>query len=111
MQVPDSIRNRFSFLLYKWNFAINHEPKTLYSANTSSYAALPEFNPLKSMGVQIIPLIMEQLMNPSKFYLLVLYEAILKDGNTKATYRGNCQFGKSEQNKAIWCIKTWLNYN
>ena len=58
-QVPDSIRNRFANLVDKWNIAIDHNPKTRYSASTYSYAKLPEFIPLKSMGKQILPLIME----------------------------------------------------
>lgn len=29
-QVPDSIRSRFSILVDKWNFAIDHNPKTRY---------------------------------------------------------------------------------
>lgn len=49
-QVPDSIRNRFVVLVDKWNFAIDHNPKTQYSASIHSYAKLPEFIPLKSMG-------------------------------------------------------------
>ena len=49
-QVPDSIRNRFASLVDKWNIAIDHNPKTRYSASTYSYAKLPEFIPLKSMG-------------------------------------------------------------
>lgn len=112
MQVPDSIKSHFSLLLSQWNFAINHNPKSLYSASIYSYAELPEFNPLKSMGEQIIPLIMERLMNPSDFYLLVLYEAILKDGKTKAAYSsGYCHFGGSEQSRAIGCVKMWLRNN
>ena len=64
------------------------------------------------MGEQIIPLIMERLMNPSDFYLLVLYEAILKDGKTKATCSsGYCHFGGSEQSRAIGCVKMWLRNN
>jgi len=112
MQVPDSIRSRFSLLLSQWNLAINHNPKTLYSANTYSYAELPEFTPLESMGKQIIPLIMERLMNPSDFYLLVLYEAILKNGKTKTIYsKDNFYFRGSEQSRAIWYVKMWLRKN
>ena len=55
-QVPDSIRNRFANLVDKWNFAIDHNPKTRYSASIHSYAKLPEFIPLKSMGKQIVRL-------------------------------------------------------
>ena len=55
-QVPDSIRNRFAVLVDKWNIAIDHNPKTRYSASTYSYTKLPEFIPLKSMGKQIVRL-------------------------------------------------------
>ena len=111
-QVPDSIRSRFSLLLSHWNFAIIHNHRTRYSANTFSYTELPEFFPLKSMGKRIIPLILERLMNPSDFYLLVLYEAILKDGKTNTTYNNNdFHFGGSEQSRAIWCVKMWLKNN
>lgn len=112
MQVPDSIRSRFSLLLFQWNLAINHNSKPLYSANTYSYAELPEFTPLESMGKQIIPLIMERLMNPSDFYLLVLYEAILKNGKTKTIdSKDNFYFRGSEQSRAIWYVKMWLRNN
>lgn len=35
-QVPDSIRNSFASLVNKWNIAIDHNPKTRYSASTYS---------------------------------------------------------------------------
>ena len=108
-KVPDSIRSRFSILVDKWNFAIDHNPKTRYSASTYSYAGLPEFNSLKSMGEQIIPLIMERLINPSDFYLLVLYEAVQNDSNQKITYKnGDFHILEGEQNRAIRCVKKWL---
>ena len=62
-QVPDSVKTQFSFLLYKWNYAIAHNHKTLLSSNTYSYAELSEFHALKSMGSQVIPLIIERLMD------------------------------------------------
>lgn len=111
-QVPDSTRNHFSVLLNKWIFAIDHNPKTRYSASTYSYAKLPEFDSLRSMGKQIIPLIMERLTNPSDFYLLVLYEAIQKDNNQNFTYKsGDSYISESEQNRAIRCVKKWLANN
>lgn len=103
-QVPDSIRNRFAVLVDKWNFAIDHNPKTLYSASTYSYAKLPEFIPLKSMGKQIVPLIMERMINPSDFYFLVLYEAVMEGNETN----DDSEFSESEQIRAIRCVKKWL---
>lgn len=112
LQVPDSIRERFSILLSQWNFAIDHNPKTRYCASIYSYAELPEFILLKSMGKQIIPLIMERLVKPTDFYLLVLYEAILKNVKMKATNSNKyCHFGESEQSRAIRCVKMWLKNN
>lgn len=103
-QVPDSIRNRFAVLVDKWNFAIDHNPKTRYSASTYSYAKLPEFIPLKSMGKQIVPLIMERMINPCDFYFLVLYEAVLEGNETN----DDSKFSESEQIRAIRCVKKWL---
>ncbi len=103
-QVPDSIRNRFASLVDKWNFAIDHNPKTRYSASIHSYAKLPEFIPLKSMGKQIVPLIMERMTNSSDFYFLVLYEAVLQGNETK----DDSKFSESEQIRAIRCVKKWL---
>ena len=101
--VPDSVKTQFSFLLYKWNYAIAHNHKTLLSSNTYSYAELSEFHALKSMGSQVIPLIIERLMEPSNFYLLVLYEAVQKDSSKIAKYHIG-----GEQNRAIKCVKKWL---
>lgn len=105
-QVPDSVKTRFSFLLYEWNYAIAHDHKTLLSSNTYSYAELSEFHALKSMGSQVIPLIIERLMEPSNFHLLVLYEAVQKDSSkiVKDHIGG-------EQNRAIRCVKKWLGSN
>lgn len=105
-QVPDSVKTQFSFLLYKWNYAIAHNHKTLLSSNTYSYTELPEFRALKSMGSQAIPLIIERLMEPSNFHLLVLYEAMQKDSSkiVKDHIGG-------EQNRAIRCVKKWLGSN
>ena len=103
-QVPDSIRNRFANLVDKWNIAIDHNPKTRYSASTYSYAKLPEFIPRKSMGKQIVPLIMERMINPCNFYFLVLYEAVLEGHETN----DDSKFSESEQIRAIRCVKKWL---
>ena len=99
-QVPDSIRNRFANLVDKWNIAIDHNPKTRYSASTYSYTELPEFIPLKSMGKQIVPLIMERMINP----FLVLYKAVLEGYETN----DDSKFSESEQIRAIKCVKKWL---
>lgn len=108
-RIPDSIRSHFAMLLNKWIFAIDHNPKTQYSASTHSYAELPEFKSLKSMGKEIIPLIMERLIDPSYFYLLVLYEAVQKDDNQKITYKnGDSHVLEDEQNRAVRCVKKWL---
>lgn len=79
------------------NIAIDHNPKTRYSASTYSYTELPEFIPLKSMGKQIVPLIMERMINP----FLVLYKAVLEGYETN----DDSKFSESEQIRAIRCVK------
>ena len=103
-QVPDSIRNRFASLVDKWNIAIDHNPKMRYSASTYSYTELPEFIPLKSMGKQIVPLILERMINPCDFYFLVLYEAVLEGNETN----DDSKFCESGQIRAIGCVEKWL---
>ena len=103
VHVPDSIKARFSFLLYKWNYAIAHNREMLLNSNTYSYSKLPEFHYLKSMGKQIIPLIMEQLIEPSNFHLLVLYEAVQEDSGMIVK-----DHTEGEQNRAIKNVKMWL---
>ena len=75
----------------------------LLSSNTYSYSKLPEFHYLKSMGKQIIPLIMEQLIEPSNFHLLVLYEAVQEDSRKIVKDHTG-----GEQNRAIMNVKRWL---
>lgn len=104
-QVPDSIKMRFSFLLYKWNFAIANNRKMLLSSNIYSYSKLSEFHDLKSMGKQIIPLIMERLIEPSNFHLLVLYEAVQDSRKIVKDHTGG------EQNMAIMNVRKWLRSN
>ena len=49
-------------------------------------------------------LIMERMINPSDFYFLVLYEAVLEGNETN----DDSKFSKSEQIRAIRCVKKWL---
>ena len=65
-----------------------------------SYTELPEFIPRKSMGKQIVPLIMERMINPS----LALYKAVLEGYETN----DDSKFSESEQIRAIRCVKKWL---
>ena len=55
-----------------------------------------------------VPLIMERMINPSDFYFLVLYEAVLEGNETK----DDSKFSESEQIRAIRCVKNgWKNNN
>ena len=52
----------------------------------------------------ILPLIIERMINPSDFYFLVLYEAVLEGNETN----DDSKFSESEQIRAIRCVKKWL---
>ena len=54
-----------------------------------------------------VPLIMERMINPSDFYFLVLYEAVLEGNETN----DDSKFSESEQIRAIRCVKKWLENN
>ena len=44
------------------------------------------------------------MINPSDFYFFVLYEAVLEGNETN----DDSKFSKSEQIRAIRCVKKWL---
>ena len=56
------------------------------------------------MGKQIVPLIMERMINSSDFYFLVLYEAVLEGNETN----DDSKFSESGQIRAIGCVEKWL---
>ena len=44
------------------------------------------------------------MINPSDFYFLVLYEAVLEEKETK----DDSKYSENEQIRAIRCVKKWL---
>ena len=70
--VSPEIRQKFDKALTAWRQAIEGNARMRMSSSTYSYMELPESEVLKSMGGEIIPLIMEKLLVKDNFYLLPL---------------------------------------
>ena len=101
--VSPETRQKFGKALVAWRQAIESNVKARISSSTRSYAELPEFEALKGMGGEIIPLIMEKLLEKDSFYLLPLYEAVQADKKLVPAKVG------SEQERAVQAVRLWLD--
>lgn len=65
---------------------------------------------MQAMGKNIIPLIMEKLLDEDNFFLLPLYDAIQTDSQLKISYKkGDAKILEGEQNKAKRTVRLWLS--
>lgn len=101
--VSPEIRQKFDKALTAWRQAIDGNARMRVSSSTHSYAELPEFEALRSMGGEIIPLVMEKLLVKDNFYLLPLYEAVQTDKKLVPKVAG------SEQERAVLAVRLWLD--
>lgn len=101
--VSPEIRQKFDKALTAWRQAIEGNARMRMSSSTYSYMELPESEVLKSMGGEIIPLIMEKLLTRDNFYLLPLYEAMQTDKKLVPKVAG------SEQERAVLAVRLWLD--
>lgn len=101
--VSPEIRQKFDKALTAWRQAIEGNARMRMSSSTYSYMELPESEVLRSMGGEIIPLIMEKLLTRDNFYLLPLYEAMQTDKKLVPKVAG------SEQERAVLAVRLWLD--
>lgn len=110
-KIAPDVKIQFNNLFNAWNEEISINPKTKYSSSTLTYAILPQFKEMQAMGKNIIPLIMEKLLDENNFFLLPLYDAIQSDTQLKISYRkGDVKILEGEQNKAKRIVRLWLNH-
>lgn len=102
--VSSATRQEFEKALTAWKQAIGGNVQMRLSSSTHTYTKLPEFEVLKRMGGEIIPLIIEKLLDSENFYLLPLYEAVQIDKELVP----NTMAG-SEQERALQAVRMWLD--
>ena len=104
------VKTKFNDLFNSWNEEISINPQTKYSSSTLAYTTLPQFKEMQAMGKNIIPLIMEKLLDEDNFFLLPLYDAIQTDSQLKISYKkGDAKILEGEQNKAKRTVRLWLS--
>ena len=104
-KVKDSTVRTFNSLFNEWTKEIRTNPLMQLSSNTFDYAKCPQFEQLKSMCTEIIPLIVDKMLDRDKFFSLVLYDAIQNNDELKVSRK----FCGSEQDRAKRTIRVWLN--
>lgn len=110
--IDKSTTEKFHKLLDAWCKEINTNPEMALSSNTKAYTTLPKFKELTAMGKGIIPLIMKELLDEKKFYLLELYDALQENPQLKVAYNDkDATFLRGEQDRAKSTIRMWLKGN
>ena len=108
-KVSASATSKLNKLFEEWTKERRTNSLTKYSSDTRIYAKLPQFEQMKAMGTEIIPVILEKMLNEKHFPLLVLYDAIQSNDKMKVSYKnGGIETLEGEQNRAIRTIRIWL---
>lgn len=106
----DRVRDKFpdfERLLVEWNEAW----AWTFSSNTYTARSLPQYAVLKSMGPDLIPLLIEKMAESEQnFYILPLYEDLQADVEQKAVYEpGDSRRFESEQQRSQRTVRKWLS--
>lgn len=100
--IPSTTKKQFNSLYKAWSNNLDSE----ISCNTHSYSKVAGFQELVALGEQVVPLLLNLLLDPSNFVALVPYEEILKD---KPYYHIKDVLG--EQARAIKTVQVWSEYH
>lgn len=105
-QVAEETRRTYEKAFADWKRTWFSGP-TLFSSDTRDLALCPEFGILASMGEEIIPLVLESLLQAENFPALVLYDTI--QGKRELTVAPEeIAPEEGEQDRAVRAIQRWL---
>ena len=100
------IREEFMQHYRQWREGWSSEAIAL-SSDPAVVRSLPGFEELRSMGPEIVPLVMERLLKPEEFFALQLYDVLHGDGVSAEAMPVEYLFG-GEQLRARLTVEAWL---
>lgn len=99
----------FDSLFNQWLENWKTNPETMFSNSTLDAKKLEEYPQLLAMGKEIIPLLMEKLLDESNFVGLVLYDDLQDNPDYKIVYDyEGTDWLEGEANRAKRTIKLWI---
>ncbi len=110
-KVKSDIRSKFERLHSDWYDASREDMRVLLSSSMYSRMEVPEFDKLLEMGEEIIPLVLEKMMDRKYFFTQVLYEALM--GNKPILMNAvDNDVIRSYQDRAQLLVREWIKlYN
>lgn len=105
-------KEKFNELFDQWIENWKTNPITKFSNFSSDAKKLEEYPKLLNMGKDIIPILIEKLLDKKNFIGLSLYEDIQDDSSLKITYSNNdIKMFEGQYKKALRTIKLWIASN
>jgi hypothetical protein len=103
-QLPADLRARFDERYRDWRKTWER-PDILVSSNSGVVRNSEEFRALASLGPQILPLIVDKLLQPDEFFALQLYD-VLQD---RPEWREDEHRDQGEQRRTLATARRWLS--
>jgi hypothetical protein len=103
-------KRRFDELYAIWQYSINGFPFVICS-DTAEYKKADGFDKLVEMGVEIIPLVVEKLLDEDHFMANVLYDELQSADGMSISYHKNDRIEvllEGEQSRAKRIVKKWI---
>lgn len=102
-------QEKFDSLFNQWLENWKTNPETMFSNSTLDAKKLEEYPQLLAMGKEIIPLLMEKLLDENNFVGLVLYDDLQDNPDYKIVYDyEGTDWLEGEANRAKRTIKLWI---
>ena len=103
-KVRTDVRDRFERLHDEWYDASKKDMRILVSSSIYSRMEAPQFKELLEMGDEIIPLVVEKMMDRKYFFTQVLYEALME--GRRVLYDETVI--RSAQDRAQLLVREWI---
>lgn len=102
-------QEKFDSLFNQWLENWKTNPEMMFSSSTLDAKKLEEYPQLLAMGKEIIPLLMEKLLDENNFVGLVLYDDLQDNPDCKIVYDyEGTDWLEGEANRAKRTIKLWI---
>jgi len=86
IKTPNDIVSRFNSLFSSWEHFINTEPRIIYSNDLEDRKQSEYYSLLLQMGKDILPLVVEKMLDEKYFYTIILYDD-LQGNDPQLCYR------------------------
>jgi len=110
IKISNDIISRFNSLFSNWEHFINTDSRIIYSSNLKDRKQSEYYSQLLQMGKDILPLVVEKMLNEKYFYAIILYDD-LQNNDPRLCYRAGDKTTAGvivgEQTRAAMTVLKW----